>query len=71
MKVNELPESKRFWGNIIDEMRIREGLVYDKYTGGVTGFTMLSDINDEISALEKQCETECQLPRWLHMLTIT
>ena len=40
-KVATLPESKKFCALIIDEMKIKESLVYDKYTGEIVGFLPL------------------------------
>ena len=34
-KVSTLPESQKFCALIIDEMKIKENLVYDKYTGEI------------------------------------
>lgn len=38
---------------IIDEMKIKEGLVYNKYTGEIIGFSHLGDINDYLQRLEQ------------------
>ena len=38
---------------ILDEMYIKEGLVYDKYTGELIGFTDLGDINSHLLSLEQ------------------
>ena len=34
-EVESLPESRKYVGIVIDEMKIKEGLVYNKYTGAV------------------------------------
>lgn len=38
-KVSELPEEKKYCGLVLDEMKVKENLVYDKHTGSVVGFT--------------------------------
>ena len=38
---------------LLDEMYIKEGLVYDKYTGELIGFTDLGDINSHLLSLEQ------------------
>ena len=38
---------------LLDEMHIKESLVYDKHTGDLIGFTDLGDINSHILALEQ------------------
>ena len=32
-KVNELPEQQKYCGIVLDEMKVKENLVYDKHTG--------------------------------------
>ena len=49
-----LPSSRRFVAVILDEMKIKEGLVYNKYSGEIIGFTHLGDINDELTKLEQE-----------------
>ena len=41
---------------IIDEMKIKEGLVYNKQSGNVIGFTDLGDINNHFTRFEKGYE---------------
>ena len=43
---------------IIDEMHIREGLVYDKHSGALLGFTDLGTINNLLEKFEKSLESE-------------
>ena len=54
----KLSESKRYVSLIIDEMKIKEGLVYNKHSGKVIGFTDLGDINNELIQLEKGTDSE-------------
>ena len=35
-------------GILIDEMHIKEDLVYDKHTGALIGFISLGDVNDQL-----------------------
>ena len=42
-----LPSSRRYISIIIDEMKIKEGLVFNKHSGKIIGFTSLGDINDD------------------------
>ena len=41
---------------LLDEMHIREDLVYDKCTGRMIGFTNLGDINNHLLAFERSVE---------------
>lgn len=47
-----LSANRKFCGIIIDEMKVKENLVYDKFTGEVVGFVSLDDINDELLSLK-------------------
>ena len=40
---------------ILDEMKVKEDIVYDKVTGNVIGFCNLRTINDEL--LQAECDT--------------
>ena len=48
---------------VIDEMYIKEGLLYNKNSGALVGFEDLGDINNIIAQFERQAETEHALPR--------
>ena len=48
-----LPTSRRFVALLLDEMKVKEGLVYNKYSGEIIGFTNLGDINDELMQIEQ------------------
>ena len=41
---------------LLDEMHVKEGLVYDKHTGKMTGFVDLGDINNHLLDFEKYVE---------------
>lgn len=43
---------------ILDEMHVRENLVYDKHTGSIIGFTHLGEVNAELAAYEKSLEED-------------
>ena len=51
-----LPETRKYTGLLIDEMRVKEGLVYNKHSGEIIGFTSLGDINDSLLSLEQEGE---------------
>lgn len=38
---------------LLDEMHIREDLVFDKHTGAMVGFANLGDINEHLVKFEK------------------
>ena len=43
---------------ILDELKVKESLVYDKYSCKVIGFVEMDDINHEMSKLESKSESE-------------
>ncbi|XP_019858496.1 PREDICTED: uncharacterized protein LOC109586734, partial [Amphimedon queenslandica] len=43
---------------LIDEMHIREDLVYNKHTGKLVGFTDIGDINNHLMRFEKSLDSE-------------
>ena len=51
-KCDELPEAKRYVTILLDEMKVKEDIVYDKFTGNVIGFCNLGTISDELLQLE-------------------
>ena len=66
--IDSLPESKRYIALLIDEMKIKEDLVYDKYSGQTIGFTSLGDIGDKI---EQECtESDTHPPVSNHVLVL-
>ncbi len=53
MSAKHLPPSRKFVSLIIDEMKIKEGIVYNKATGNVISFTDIGDINNDLLKLEE------------------
>ena len=39
-----------------DEMRVKEGQVFDKHTCNLVAFTNIGQINDELDKVERECE---------------
>ena len=61
-KIEDLPENRRFCALILDEMKIKENLIYDKHDGKIIGFVNLGGINDELLQLERECKGENDRP---------
>ena len=55
-KLASLPESRRYVSLILDEMKIKQGLIYNKYSGSIIGFTDLGDVNNELARLQQDGE---------------
>ena len=52
-KVESCPRRDKCVILLLDEMHIREDLVFDKHTGAMIGFTNLGDINDHLLQFEQ------------------
>ena len=52
-KCSELPEERRYVSILLDEMKIKEDIVYDKQSGDVIGFCNLGQINDDLLKAEQ------------------
>ena len=53
---------------LMDEMYVREGLVYNKHTGELVGFVDLGDVNNHLLAFEREVKGDKKL---LHSLAKT
>ena len=70
-KLKDLPENRRYCSLVLDEMKIKENLVYDKFDGEIVGFTSLGDINDQLQRLERDCQSGAHQPEIVkHVLVI-
>ena len=61
-KLNDLQESRKFCAIVVDEMKIKENLIYDKFSGEIIGFTQLGEINNELLKLERDCKSDMDHP---------
>lgn len=53
IKIDSLPENRRFVSLILDEMKIKEELAYNKHSGEIIGFMDLGYVNNELVELEQ------------------
>ena len=51
-KIQALPEFQKYVCLVMDEVKVKEDLVYDKNTAEIIGFTNLGYINNQLSELE-------------------
>ena len=56
-KLEQLEEWQKFVAVSFDEMKIKEGLVYDKHSDNLVGFVALGDITDHLLEVERQCDS--------------
>ena len=54
---------------LLDEMKIREDLVFDR-SGAITGFVNTGEINDSIKSLEAKCSIDGEEELATHMLSL-
>lgn len=55
-KLKDLPHWKKHV-LLLDEMKLKENLVYDKHEANVIGFVGIGDFNNQITELEKECSS--------------
>ena len=55
--LDSLQDWEKFVVVVFDEMKIREGLVYDKYNDQLLGFVTLDDISNRLLDLERKCSS--------------
>ena len=69
--VETLPDWKRHVVLVLDEVKTKESLVFDKHETEVVGFVDMGDINNKLADLEKECSTNHQHPTIAtHMLVL-
>lgn len=54
--LDALEDYQKYVGVIFDEVKIKEGLVFNKYTGQIIGFTDLGEVNNKIAELEQSTD---------------
>ena len=57
-KLDNLPELRKYCFLVLDEMKMKENLVYNKYTGEVIGLIILGSINNKLLSLERECNSD-------------
>ena len=60
--ISSLSEYQKCVIIILDEMHIKEGLVYDKHSGALVGFTDLGNINNLLTDLERSLASGSGVP---------
>lgn len=60
--MSNLQEYQKAVAVIMDEMHIREGLVYNKHSGALVGFTDLGDVNNLLSNFDRSLSEETRGP---------
>ena len=58
LKVDELAEWQKHIGLVFDEMKIKEGIVYDKHCCEILGFINLGGVTNQLLEFEKLCDGE-------------
>ena len=54
-----------------EEMKVKENLIYNKFTGEIVGFTSLGSVNDELQQLDTACTLENKHPQLAsHLLVL-
>lgn len=68
--IERAKEVERYAVLAFDEMKIKEGLVYNKHSGQVVGYTCLENIHDDLEELARRVEGTADKPTVAtHMLS--
>ena len=70
VKLSEIPEWKKYVVLLIDEMKIKQSLVYDKHGSQVIGFVDLGSFNEQLADLEGREGDSGHAPVATHMLAL-
>ena len=55
IKIDTLAEWQKYVGLIFDEMKVKEGIVYNKHSGEVIGFVNLGEVTNQLQEFERLC----------------
>lgn len=66
--LESLPDWKKYVAVIFDEMKIKEGIVYNKHEGRIIGFVNFGKTNNDLLSLEKSIDEPSDLSVAKHML---
>lgn len=59
-RLSELPEWKKHIVLLLDEMKIKESLVYDKHESNIVGFVNLGEVNDQLARFEREASNNSE-----------
>lgn len=70
--LKELKDWETFIALSFDEMKLKEGLVYDKHSDQLVGFVALQGVSNHLLDVERQCHSDTPQPPTLasHMLVV-
>lgn len=54
----------------MDEMKIKEDIIYDKYSGHLIGFTSLGEVNDMLLNMEQKCADNSPVAKHIFVLMV-
>ena len=60
MDVDSLESHQKFVGIVFDEMKIKEGIVYEKHSNEVVGFVNLGEVINQLMEFERACNNQSE-----------
>ena len=69
-KLNELKDWEKIVGILVDEMYVREDLIYCKHSGHPSGFSNLGEINEHLLKYEKAMKDPCNVAKTVMMFMV-
>ena len=67
-KIDSLQEWQKYVAVVFDEVKVKEGIVYDKRASRIVGFVDFGDVNNALLAFETSLKGETARPVAKHML---
>jgi hypothetical protein len=61
-KVKTIPDFQKYVCLLLDEVRIKEDLVYDKHTSQIIGFINLGDVNNQLLQFQRSQTSDMDNP---------
>ena len=67
-KIDSLQEWKKYVAVVFDEVKVKEGIVYNKHDCRIVGFVDFEDVNNALLAFERSLSSETGHPVAKHMI---
>lgn len=67
-EIDSLPEWKKCVAVVFDEVRVKEGIVYDKHNCRILGFVDLGEVNNSLLSFERSLDGKDDFPVAKHIL---
>ena len=60
--IESLPDWKKYIAVVFDEVRVKDGIVYDKHNSRIVGFVDLGEVNNTLLSFERSLQGKSDFP---------